>query len=83
MPFEDICARLSHKSSLTRNPQEKKTDGPKLKQNNLSWIYKFFKHVFGKQGSLDVNFRDECLNHKPLRVETKYCFMSVCVIVFI
>ena len=60
MHFEGICAHLSPKSSLTRNPEEEKTQGQKVnRNNNPSWIYKFSKHVLGKQRSLSVNFRDE------------------------
>lgn len=34
MHFEDICVYLSPKSSLTRNPEEEKTQGQKVNQNN-------------------------------------------------
>lgn len=37
---EDIRPHLSPKSSLTRNTQEKKTQGQKVNQNNNpTWIY--------------------------------------------
>jgi len=98
MHFEDICAHLSPKSSLIINPEEKKTQGQKVKENNnLSWIYRFFKHVFENWRSLSRHFRDEGLNHKLFWFQltfklwnkklfqslrrTKYCATSVWVCV--